>query len=309
MSQFGIVHIHNKSTQYHLTFQVLYDLKLILESESDGFFYHILSKNPNEFNKLYGSFAYIIHKSSDEADLYLNVDDLALHHIIQYVQAGKINGEKIYSTNWKIIDEIINLSTIFGMPNLVQTMRKLHPSEEKIEEFFNKIKTFSSLILSVINTLNLDFDSSACQEAIDDFILNHKSDIVDTYFKSSLYSSSPVVDEVLIFYLKTIAIPLLVSLFKKYDLFPQTNFPSTNPADKYSDFIELSEFTERAPYRKKSPNMNSDSVSTSTSATDSDPDSDIDTEELNIRLSKINTDNEITANYSAVMKELLEKNN
>ena len=126
VNTFKIVHLHNKSERYHLTRQVLLDSALTQNTYC--FFYHILTKNLDEYNEMYGSFACLIARSGIEADLYLNVHLDALEHIVQYIQTGKLDSEDIYINNWKIIDEIIDLATMFGMPTLVSTMRNLHPS-------------------------------------------------------------------------------------------------------------------------------------------------------------------------------------
>ena len=73
---FKIVHIHNKSSRYHLTQQVLLDA--IVKDSTYSFFYHILAKDVNDFNDFYGSFACIMARSEHEADLYLNVNNDAL---------------------------------------------------------------------------------------------------------------------------------------------------------------------------------------------------------------------------------------
>lgn len=113
---FLLVHVHNRSTVYHMTRQTLLDS--IITQDTYCFFYHIVAKSALEFNKMYGSFAYLMWKNTTEANLYLNVDSEALEHIIKYIQTGKIN----VSDN-KSIDEIIDLATMFGMSNLVAMLR------------------------------------------------------------------------------------------------------------------------------------------------------------------------------------------
>ena len=138
MNAFKVVHLYNKSDSYHLTRQVLLDS--ILTQNTYCFFYHILAKNSEEFNQMYGSFACLIERGIIEADLYLNVDSQALDHIVKYIQTSKIDGELIYSQDWKTIDEIIDLSTMFGMPGLVTMLRGLHPTEETINNTISIIK-------------------------------------------------------------------------------------------------------------------------------------------------------------------------
>jgi hypothetical protein len=120
---FKVVHMYNKSNTFHLTRQVLLDSALTQDTYC--FFYHILSKNIDDFNTLYGSFACLFARTESETDLYLNVDADALGHIVRYIQTGKIDGKAIYSENYEMIDEIIDLATMFGMPNLVSMLRNL----------------------------------------------------------------------------------------------------------------------------------------------------------------------------------------
>lgn len=115
---FLLVHIHNRSTVYHMTRQTLLDS--IITQDTYCFFYHIVAKSATEFNKMYGSFAYLVWKNTIEANLYLNVDSEALEHIIKYIQTGKIN---VNESKSKSIDDIIDLATMFGMSNLVAMLR------------------------------------------------------------------------------------------------------------------------------------------------------------------------------------------
>lgn len=132
LNTFKIVHIYNRSDTYHLTRQVLFDS--ILTQNTYCFFYHILAKGVDEFNDIYGSFAFLIARNEIEADIYLNVDSKALYHIIQYIQTGKINTERICESHWKTKEEIIDLATMFGIPNLVSLLRNIVSSEENIND-------------------------------------------------------------------------------------------------------------------------------------------------------------------------------
>jgi hypothetical protein len=126
LNSFGIVHIHNKSMVYHLTRQTLLDSALPIPTDESltqntySFFYDILSFDPKYFNQNYGSFAYIIPRSAEEADLYLNVNPLALDYIINFVQT-----EKLSLVDDREIDQIVDLATIFAMPDLVEQLRKI----------------------------------------------------------------------------------------------------------------------------------------------------------------------------------------
>lgn len=124
MNSFKVVHLANQTANYHLTRQVLLDS--MLTQDTYCFFYHILTKPVDEFNDLYGSFACLIPRSDIEADLYLNVDNDALRHIVKYIQTTKIDIDDICKKNTKTIDEIIDLATMFGMPHLVLILRNVH---------------------------------------------------------------------------------------------------------------------------------------------------------------------------------------
>jgi len=119
-NDFRIVHIYNQSSTYHLTRQVLLDSALTQDTFT--FFYHILAMDISDFNEKYGSFAYIIERNISEADLYLNVNRDALHHIVNFIQTNKI--AKMIDAN--MVEEIIDLATIFAMPNLVEYCNSSH---------------------------------------------------------------------------------------------------------------------------------------------------------------------------------------
>ena len=126
LNDFKIIHIHNQSQTYHLTRQVLLDS--VLTQDTYSFFYHILLLDTSIFNEDYGSFACIIDRTSHEADLYLNVNPDALHHIINFIQTGKIDCLSIYNKDNKdkiLVNEIFDLATMFAMPNLVDKFREI----------------------------------------------------------------------------------------------------------------------------------------------------------------------------------------
>lgn len=198
---FKVVHLYNKSNTYHLTRQVLLDSTLTQDTYC--FFYHILSKNSDEFNQIYGSFACLFARSEYEADLYLNVEMDALEHIIRYIQTGKINGEKIYSQNWKLIDEIIDLATMFGMPNLVSMLRNLHPSDEKINNKLQEIKNtchiFIQLYQSLIDPDKKWYKIEEYLDLFDNFFENNKQTIIDKFIKINIYGDPFFGDAMLVY--------------------------------------------------------------------------------------------------------------
>jgi len=181
------------------------------------FFYHILAKKTNDFNELYGSFACLFGRSEREADLYLNVDLEALQHIVKYVQTGKINGEDIYSDDWNMIDEIIDLATIFGMPNLVSMLRVLHPSEETINDKINSIRYLGYSLIqifgSVLNHNHELYETEKYIDLLDIFIKENHQSIVDQYIKKNIYGNQFSVKCVQV-YLSVFMLPFLTKLLE-----------------------------------------------------------------------------------------------
>jgi len=143
LNHFEIVHLSNRSDIYHLTRQVLIDS--MLTQDTYCFFYHILTKSIVEFNTMYGSFAHLIARNSTEADLYLNVDPSALKLIINYVQTTKINFDHILEINSEI-PETIDLATMFGMPNLVASLRNAYSPEKMFMELMNNDAKLTKLL-------------------------------------------------------------------------------------------------------------------------------------------------------------------
>ncbi len=191
MNSFKIVHIHNRSEIYHLTRQVLLDSTLT--QNTNQIFYHTLTKSPDEFNTMYGSFACIIYRNNHESDLYLNVDSEALEHIIKYVQTSKLDGQAIYAKNWKTINEIIDLATMFGMPVLVSSMRLLHPSDEKID---NELQLLTEAVTGILRLYKYHvdefFDIEESCIFVDEFIKENKKEITDSYIRPAMHNNSLV---------------------------------------------------------------------------------------------------------------------
>lgn len=121
MNTFKVVHFSNKSSKYHLTRQVLLDS--VLTDNPYCFFYHVLAKNTDEFNEMYGLFACLIPRNQSEAEIFLNVNADALNYIIDYVQTGKIPIDTS-KNNPDMIHDLIDLATMFGMPSLVAHVKK-----------------------------------------------------------------------------------------------------------------------------------------------------------------------------------------
>lgn len=219
-NSFKVVHLHNKSSKYHLTRQVLLDSAITQDTYC--FFCHILTKSVDEFNQMYGSFACLIEKpltdfaiesvitfgklsrsnnsvdrnqsaadnKSIQADLYLNVESDALDHIIRYIQTTKIDGQKIYANDWRRVDEIIDLATMFGMPALVSMLRNLHPTDQTIQEAFESIKSCASMtVLLYKKYLDCNCDTDKCTDLINEYMDTNKQLVIDTYVKTNIYKN------------------------------------------------------------------------------------------------------------------------
>ncbi|BCS83268.1 hypothetical protein QLL95_gp0855 [Cotonvirus japonicus] len=189
-NSFNIVHIYNKTNVYHLTKQVL--LESMVPHNMYCLFYHMLTKTELEFNNMYGSYAYFIVRNYHEADLYLNVDSDSLNHIINYIQTSNIDGKKIYFENWRKVDEIIDLATMLGMSSLVSKLRKLHPSDQYIE---NTLKNLKQTIITSFTGFNILFKTDIKYEnyndIIEDLFNNNKQLLIDNYIKPGMYKNNP----------------------------------------------------------------------------------------------------------------------
>lgn len=155
MNPFKIVHLHNKTKTYHLTRQILLDS--ILTQNAHCFFYHILTKGSDEFNIIYGSFACLIMRKQNEADVYLNVNTLALKYIVKYIQTNKLYNVSLISD--KKLDKITDLATVFGMPVLVTHLRNTNPKLKNIKNLFERMEIFFNLVVKIYeNKTNYNFD-------------------------------------------------------------------------------------------------------------------------------------------------------
>jgi len=259
-NQFRVVHVYNQSKVYHLTRQILSDCALTsdcdptsdcsLTQDNYCFFYHILSKDTNEFNSLYSSFACLIERSSIEADLYLNVDEDALYHIIRYIQTNKINGVDIYTENWKTVDELIDLATMFGMPSLVSEMRALQPPEEHTKSVVDMFRQcFHILRLLYQQYVGSDLDVNIDQ-VLDDFVSKNKQ-VIDNVVKNNYHQKNPFGIKFFALIVQTFFIPLFTHYFKSnhssFDFGEYMN-RETNTADPVSPANPESDYERNEEY-------------------------------------------------------------
>lgn len=187
LNPYKIVHIHNKSNTYHLTRQMLLDsaMQISLTQNTYSFFYHILSKDTSDFNNTYGSFAYIdSNLDSDSstrtyhANLYVNVDATALDCIIEYVQKRTIN-KKI--NTFDDINQLVDLATMFAMPDLVEQLRKKIPSESYICATELLFKRIAKLIcVGILHKNNIVYPEDKIDSTIDNFF-SQNTDLFSTY--------------------------------------------------------------------------------------------------------------------------------
>jgi len=239
---FKIVHLNNRSDTYHLTRQVLLDATLTQSTYC--FFYHILAMDMDDFNKMYGSFACLIARSEIEADIYLNVDPEALNYIIKYVQTNKINGAQIYSHNWKIIDEMIDLATMFGMPNLVSMLRNLHPSEENITQTIQILKDVGENILTMYKeNIDSDYKIEIYLNRFYKFLEENRESIIDVFIKKNMYTMDPFTNKFLMLLCEVLITPALCKYIKYYrgkekNHFGNKQSDSSNIAEEIKNHFE-----------------------------------------------------------------------
>ncbi|AZL89272.1 hypothetical protein QKC54_gp0560 [Megavirus baoshan] len=190
VNSFKIIHVYNKTKVYHLTRQVLLDS--MITQNTYCFFCHILTKEIFEFNKSYNSFAWLIERSIDEADLYVNLNLEAFDHIVNYIQTSQIDGRKIYAENWRKIDEIIDLATLLGMSNLVYELRSLHPSQTEIKEKIKMAKAGIDITLGLCSHNYPNLDLSCLSPAIKEFIDKNSEYIENNIIKPNMYKENTI---------------------------------------------------------------------------------------------------------------------
>ena len=147
MPRFSVIHIHNQSLVYHLTGQLLQDL--LFSEGQHCLFYQILDLNAEVFNRYYGSFATLLARSDQEADLYLNVDPEALSTVIQYIQTSKLVLPGCY------VSHVLDLAVMFGMCKMVSDIRHITDSQfDVMKEAFKQLLSRCSNIDSVTQILD-----------------------------------------------------------------------------------------------------------------------------------------------------------
>lgn len=184
LNPYRIVHIYNKSNIYHLTRQMLLDssMQISLAQNTYSFFYHILSKGSDDFNDTYGSFAYIDcptkSTKSYHVDLYMNVDTTALDYIIEYIQKRTIN-KKI--SKMDDINQLIDLATMFGMPDLVEQLRKKIPTETYVKDVENLFKGIIKLaIINICTNKRITYAEETIDTILNKFF-NQNRELISTH--------------------------------------------------------------------------------------------------------------------------------
>ena len=216
---FRVVHFHNKSQKYHLTKAILLDC---VKKEEQCFFSNIFYYDIDEFNYAYNSFATLISRNDEiEADLYLNVHQEALNLIIEYVQNGEINDELVYAINFKTMNQVIDLATTLGMPNLVQRLTDLHQTNPKINAQITQIESGGLVLYSLLNQFfciekNLPIDQYS--NLLHDFLEQNKQLITDHLMKSQFYANqNPLITEFLFFLCNLFSLSSSNSLSKVFN--------------------------------------------------------------------------------------------
>src|SRR5579872_5825294 len=140
LNSYELIHIFNGNDTYYLTATTIIESALIQNKPT--FFYHVLRLDLDQFNNIYGSFAYLKPDREDNriAYLYLSVDPVALAHIIRYIQLDHIDGTEIYRNNYKDIAHFIHLAGLFDMPMLMNELKALMPTEQQFENFVQMVQ-------------------------------------------------------------------------------------------------------------------------------------------------------------------------
>jgi hypothetical protein len=140
LNGYELIRIYNCNQTFYLTRQAVLDSTIIQDTRT--FFYDILLLNRFTFNKQYEKFAQLYQNIdiANSIDLYLNVNEIALKHIINYVQTDTIDGEDIYINNYDDIRIIINLAKEFNLSKLVNKLESLTPTQEQLNKNREVIK-------------------------------------------------------------------------------------------------------------------------------------------------------------------------
>jgi len=114
-----------------------------------------------------------------EADLYLNVDSTALECIIKYIQTNKLD-----RPDNKCVNEIIDLATMFGMPELVKQMREMEPSKDDVDRYVDLYCNIFRCVMMVykeyVGDSEIDVEKTAQEfrEFVSTNIDNFRNDVV-----------------------------------------------------------------------------------------------------------------------------------
>ena len=243
-NSFKVVHLCNQSKTYHLTRQVLLDSALTQDTYC--FFYHILTMTIDEFNSMYESSACLIERSMIEADIYLNVDDDALSHIVKYVQTGKIDGKSLYNKNWKTIDKIIDLATMFGMPRLVTDLRNIQPSDSEIEKQLAYIECILTTLIYTFGSYMGNTDNVEMQcDIIKKFMKENRELIIDNFIRPLTHTENTM-PNMLFTLLVNLAMPLITDYISKKLAPPEkTTIPKPSIAVPMARRVPVSRMNEQ----------------------------------------------------------------
>jgi len=157
---YELIYIYNCNDTYYLTSDTLINSAIIQGSST--FFYHILTLSACDFNDVYGPFAYLRCDLNNNrvGHLYLNVDPVALSHIIKYIQTNYIDGPEIYKNNIEDIEHIIYLAHLMELPQLAERMNALYPTDSDTDLFIGGMKTCMLTLLSSWEMINNKYNIS-----------------------------------------------------------------------------------------------------------------------------------------------------
>jgi hypothetical protein len=124
VNSYGMVCYRNRNDRYYLTYRILSN-----SGQTEGnssFFYQALTQDVSSFNENFADFAWISPPNDTVRDfpiVYLDIDSDALRSIIEYLQTGNV--DHFRSQNTEQLVNLIDIATLFGMPELIKQLREL----------------------------------------------------------------------------------------------------------------------------------------------------------------------------------------
>lgn len=191
ISDFEVVHLHNKSKQYHLTKRLLFR-SMELEGGLCFFSPYFYLHQPSFFHSFFGSFATLINKNAKEIDVYLNEDEDALNYIIEYIQNHQLDPKSIYTNSWETFNKTIILSRRMRLCHLTEALSSIKPREKEIEKRFNLWKNSIECLCyladsSICRKFNIKLDHTRLNSNLEKFFQRYHDSFIDNFIKQTFH--------------------------------------------------------------------------------------------------------------------------